>query len=382
MEDLAQRAEQLFIERYGRRPSLIARAPGRVNIIGEHTDYNDGFVMPIATDLATWTAAATRDDRLVRVYSEAMGAPAEFSLDELQRFGGWVDYLQGVAWALAQEAVELRGLDAVVVSSVPPGSGVSSSAALEVSWALAMLTAAGVELEPKRLALLCQRAENEFVGMKCGVMDQLASVLGRDGHAILLDCRSLDHELVPVPAEEVAVVVMDTGVPRSLVDSEYNIRRTQCEEAARALGVPALRDASLADLEAVRDKLDETTFRRARHVITENARVHEAAGAFAAGDFERVGELINASHFSLRDDYEVSCPELDLICEIARVQEGCFGARLVGAGFGGCAMALVEADVVERFASAVKGEYDARSGRTSTIFAVRAAEGASAWRVP
>ncbi len=374
------RAHDLVVDRFGTRPAYVARAPGRVNIIGEHTDYNDGFVMPIATDLATWTAAAPRDDRLVRVYSETMNAAAEFSLDSLARRGDWTDYLQGVAWALSQEGISLRGLDAAIVSTVPPGSGVSSSAALEVSWALAMLSTADAQLDPKRLALICQRAENEFVGMKCGVMDQLASVLGREGHAILLDCRTLDYQLVPVPSDQVAVVVMDTGVPRSLVDSEYNIRRAQCEQAARVLGVPALRDATLEALEAARDRLDEVTFRRARHVITENVRVHETAAAFAAGDFARAGQLINASHFSLRDDYEVSCPELDLICEIARAQPGCFGARLVGAGFGGCAMALLAADAVDDFAPAVKREYDARSGRTSTVFAVRAAAGAGVER--
>ena len=377
MSDRSSQAERLFTDRFGDRPSLISRAPGRVNIIGEHTDYNDGFVMPIATDLATWVAGAPRDDRIVRVFSETMGEVAEFSLDALERSGGWSDYLKGVAWALAEEGFELRGVDAAIVSTVPPGSGVSSSAALEVAWANALLAAADADADPKRLALLCQRAENEFVGMKCGVMDQLASVLGREGHAILLDCRTLDHQLVPVPADRIAVVVMDTGVPRSLVDSEYNIRRQQCEEAARVLGVPALRDATLQALEAARDRLDEVTYRRARHVITENARVHQAAEAFTAGNFQRVGELLNESHFSLRDDYEVSCPELDLICEIARSHDRCYGARLVGAGFGGCAMALVDADGVEDFSEYVKSRYDSLSGRTSTVFSVRVSDGAS-----
>ncbi|MBC7289077.1 MAG: galactokinase [Armatimonadetes bacterium] len=370
------RALQLFNERFGARPSILSRAPGRVNVIGEHTDYNEGFVMPLATDLATWVAAAPRADRLVRVYSDRMKAAAEFSLDNLGRCGDWVDYIKGVAWALTEAGVSLRGLDAAIVSSVPPGSGVSSSAALEVSWALAMLGAAEAQLEPKHLALVCQRAENEFVGMNCGVMDQMASVLGSQGHAILLDCRTLEYELVPVPADEVGIVVMDTGVPRALVDSEYNLRRQQCAEAARAMGVPALRDATLEQLERARCKLDEVTYRRARHVITENQRVHQAASAFAARDFERVGNLIDASHFSLRDDYEVSCPELDLICEIARRQEGCYGARLVGAGFGGCAMALVAADAIRSVCMRVKEEYDRATGRNATVFAVRACSGA------
>ena len=377
MGEVVQRARELFVRRYESAPQWVARAPGRVNIIGEHTDYNDGYVMPIATDLATYTAAAAREDVVVRVCSEAMEEEEQFSLDNLMPRGGhWSDYLRGVAWSLQEEGIELRGIDAVIVSSVPPGSGVSSSAALEVSWALALLAAAGEQMDPVVLARVCQRAENEFVGMKCGIMDQLAAVLGEEGMAVLIDCWTLEHELVPLPADKVAVVVMDTGKPRALVESEYNARREQCEKAAQVLGVRALRDATPEDVEAARERLGEVVYRRARHVVTENERVLRMADALREGKLDLAGELLNASHRSLAEDYEVSCRELDLICEIARQQEGCYGARLVGAGFGGCAMAMVEAEATDEFCTAVKRQYDAKADYTSTVFAVRASGGA------
>jgi galactokinase len=376
---LTDRAADLLRQRYGREAEVLSRAPGRVNVIGEHTDYNDGFVMPIATDLATYTAAAPRDDRTVRVFSDTTGEAAELSLDALtpRGAGHWTDYLAGVAWSLGLEGMALVGMDAAIVSDVPLGSGVSSSAAVEVSWALAMLAAAALDApESRRLALLCQRAENDFVGMKCGVMDQMASVLGQRDHATLIDCWTLDFDAVPLPSDQLAVIVMDTGKPRQLVDSEYNTRRAQCEKAAKSLGVRALRDADMEILMELEERMDEVVFRRARHVITENERVFEAAQALRDGQFDRVGRVINEGHASLAEDYEVSCPELDLICEIAREQEGCYGARLVGAGFGGCAMALVRAGVEEAFGAAVKAAYDARADYTSRIIAVRAAEGA------
>ena len=375
----AERAAKLLKEKLGREAEVVSRAPGRVNIIGEHTDYNDGFVMPIATNLATYTAAAPRHDRTVRVYCGTAKETVEFSLDDLHPRGGghWQDYLAGVAWSLCMEGLSLRGVDAAVVTDVPIGSGLSSSAALEVSWALALLATAGVEdIEPRKLARACQRAENDFVGMKCGIMDQIASVLGRRDHAILLDCWTLDYEAVPMPAEELSVVVMDTGKPRQLVESEYNLRRQQCEKAAEILGVRALRDADMEMLMECQDEMDEVVFRRARHVICENERVFEAAQALREENFHTVGRVLNESHTSLREDYEVSCAELDLICEIAREHGACYGARLVGAGFGGCAMALVRAGQEEDFAAAVKGAYDARSEYRSRIIAVHAAEGA------
>lgn len=375
---VAEQAVDLLREHMERTAEFVTRAPGRVNLIGEHTDYNDGFVMPIATDLATYSAAAPRDDSRVRAFTAAMAETVEFSLDDLtpQGDGHWSNYLRGVAWSLREERVELRGVDVAITSDVPLGSGMSSSAALEVSWALALLAAVGVAMDEKRLALLCQRAENDFVGMRCGVMDQLASVLGRADQAVLLDCWTLSYELVPVPADRVAVVVMDTGKPRALVDSEYNLRRQQCEEASRILHVRALRDVTPEDLEEASERMSGVVYRRARHVVTENERVFEVADALREEDFERAGWLIDQSHDSLARDYEVSCPELDLICEVARAQEGCFGARLVGAGFGGCAMALVDVAAVDTFCPAVKVEYDARSEYQASVFAVLASDGA------
>lgn len=375
---MASRAADALRTWLGLRADLVVRAPGRVNIIGEHTDYNGGLVMPIATDLATYTAAAVREDRTVRAYSAAMGEVVEFRLDGLAPRGGghWSDYLRGMAWSLQKEGVELRGVDAAIVSDVPTGSGVSSSAALEVSWGLALLAAVNEEMDRQRLALVCQRAENDFVGMKCGIMDQLASLLGREGHAVLLDCATLDHRLVPLSAERLSVVVMDTGKPRALVDSEYNLRREQCQAAAGALGLSVIGGATMDQLEAVRGRLDDVTYRRARHVIAENGRVQAVAAALTTDDFTRVGQLLNESHASLAEDYEVSCRELDLISEIARGEEGCYGARLVGAGFGGCAMALVAAEATDDFCRAVKLAYDAVADYTSAIFAVKAAAGA------
>jgi galactokinase len=377
--DYVKHALQLLEAKFQREAEVTSRAPGRVNIIGEHTDYNDGFVMPIATDAATYTSAAPRDDRLVRVFSTTMGEQAEFSLDDLQAKGAghWADYLQGVAWSLGVDKHELRGVDAVIVSDVPAGSGMSSSAALEVSWALAMLGVAGQRHPDKKaLALACQRAENEFVGMKCGIMDQLASILGERDSAILLDCWTLEHEAVPLPADALTVVVMDTGKPRQLVGSEYNTRVSQCKAASDALGVRALRDATMEDLEAAKDKMEDIVYRRARHVICEDERVFEVAEALREEDYAHVGDMLNQSHASLKDDYEVSVAELDLICEVARAQEGCYGARLVGAGFGGCAMALVRTEAAEAFAPAVKAEYDRQVDYVSRIFSVKADQGA------
>ncbi|MCX7597710.1 MAG: galactokinase [Armatimonadetes bacterium] len=380
---MTQKAAQFLREKLGREAEILSRAPGRVNIIGEHTDYNDGFVMPIATDLATYFAAAPRDDDTVRVYCGTARELVEFSLKTLPRRGDGhlQDYLAGVAWSLGMEGISFRGVDAALITDVPIGSGLSSSAALEVSWALVLMAAAEAEpMEPRKLALACQRAENDFVGMKCGVMDQMASVLGRRDQAILLDCWTLDYQHVPLPADRLAVVVMDTGKPRQLVDSEYNLRRQQCEKAAQLLGVRALRDADMEMLMERAENMDEVIFRRARHVICENERVFECAQALRDADFQTVGRVLNESHASLKEDYEVSCPELDLICELAREQPSCYGARLVGAGFGGCAMALVRSGDEESFGAAVKSAYDARSAYQSRIIPVHADSGAGSFR--
>lgn len=344
----------------------MARAPGRVNLLGGHTDYNEGFVLPAATPQATYVAAAPRNDGLVRIWSEAFEARDEFQLSDLRApstQSDWPGYIRGVAWALAQTFADLRGVDAAIVGDLPIGGGVASSASVEVAFALAMLAANERSLDEVELALLCQRAENEFVGMRCGILDQFTSAVSREGSALLLDCRSLEVKSIPLRGANASFVVCDTGKPRELRRSEYNARRAQCETAARELGVPALRDATLAGLEAKRGELDDRVFARARHIISENQRVLQGAAALERGDLPVLGKLLREAHESLRVDYEVSCRELDEMVRIASETEGCFGARLIGAGFGGCALAVVETSHAQDFCGTVEARYTEQVGR-------------------
>ena len=293
-----RRARALLYEKWQPRgePLVVTRGPGRLNLIGEHTDYNGGYVMPVAVDRAVVVAAAPREDQRIRAFSESLDSAAEYTLggeaDEHSNL--WVKYLQGVSWVLADQGLPLRGLDAVVFSDVPRGAGLSSSAALEVAWALALLTASSQHLAPRDLALACQRAENEYVGMRCGILDQFASVFGRAHSALLVDCESLEMQVVPMKGHPVSLVVCDTNKPRALVDSEYNQRRASCEEAARLLGVPSLRHANQEMVMTARERLGEENFKRAWHVISENERVLETAAAFERGDLEAVGRMISA----------------------------------------------------------------------------------------
>jgi galactokinase len=374
-----RRARALLYEKWqprGEAP-LITRAPGRLNLIGEHTDYNGGFVMPVAVDRAVIVAAIPREDQRIRVWSESLDSSAEYTIgtERSQPQSSWVKYLQGVSWVLGEQGLPLRGLDAVVFSDVPRGSGLSSSAALEVAWALALLTAAHQSLPPRDLALAAQRAENEFVGMRCGILDQFASVFGQAHAALLIDCESLEMEVVPMEGQPVSLVVCDTNKPRSLVDSEYNKRRASCEEAARVLGVPSLRHANQDLVMKARERLGEENFRRAWHVISENERVLETAAALRRGDLEAVGRMMSASHRSLRDNYEVSCAELEAMWT-ATQRAGCYGSRLVGAGFGGAVLALVAAPQVDSFIPRVAADYQQAAGRQPNIFAVQISEGA------
>ncbi|MBN1811896.1 MAG: galactokinase, partial [Anaerolineae bacterium] len=335
-----------FQARFGHQPKAVVRAPGRANLMGEHTDYNDGYVLPIALDRAAWIAASSTAGREVRLCALDLDKDAAFSLDRIPpRDGGWADYPRGVAWTLQDDGLELTGLEAVLASSVPVGSGLSSSAAIEVAFAYTWQALSGFERDRRELALLCQRAENVYVGVNCGILDQMASAWGAKGYARLLDCRTLESELVPLP-KDVTVVVADTKVRRQLASSEYNVRRAQCEEAVSVLseylpGIRALRDVNSDDLERFKRHLPEVIYRRARHVVADNERVLQAAEALREGDVTTVGVLMKACHISLRDDYEVSSPELDVLAEAAWEAEGCYGARLTGAGFGGCAVALV-----------------------------------------
>ncbi|MBC7226081.1 MAG: galactokinase [Thermoflexales bacterium] len=370
-----------FRARFGRVPSLVVRAPGRVNLLGEHTDYNEGFVLPVAVDRAAWVAASPLPGRTARVVALDMGGEATFPLDAVPpRQGDWADYPRGVAWALGERFGSLSGMEAALTSDVPIGAGLSSSAAVEVAFAWTWKVLSDLAVERTELALLCQRAENEYVGVRCGVMDQMASVWGQEGHAILLDCRTLEVERVPIPPG-VAIVVADTLVRRELAASEYNRRRQECEEAVRILagflpGIRALRDVSPQDLERWGHHLPPVLRKRARHVVHSNARVLEAVAAFRAGDLETVGAAMKRSHISLRDDYEVSSPELDCLAEAAWEVPGCWGARLTGAGFGGCIVALVAEAAVDDLARHLERVYQARFGRRPPVIVCRASEGA------
>ena len=368
-----------FEARFGAPPARIVRAPGRVNLIGEHTDYNEGFVFPLAIDREVVIALAPRDDRTVRAVALDVGrrgVEANIDLDALERGDGWQEYLKGTAWALQEAGHELRGFDAVIRGDVPRGAGLSSSAALELAVARAFHASSGFDWDPPAIARLAQRAENAWVGVNSGIMDQLISATGRAGHAVLTGCRSLEATPAPLPPGT-RVVVLDTGTRRGLVGSAYNERRAQCEAAAEAFGVPALRDVGIEALEAAGDELEPLPRRRARHVVTENARTLAAFDAMKHGDAATLGRLMDASHASLRDDFEVSSDALDAMVDAARAHPGCLGARMTGAGFGGCAVALVEADAVEAFADRVPQRYESATGNDAAIYVVRASDGAS-----
>jgi galactokinase len=371
-----------FELQFGRQPDIVVRAPGRANLLGGHTDYNDGYVLPVAIDRAAWIAASSIEAPEAHLRALDMNEAAAFSLDAIPPAAGdWADYPRGVAWALKERGFELQGMEAVLSSSVPVGSGLSSSAAIEVAFGYAWQLLSGFELELRELALTCQRAENGYVGVNCGILDQMASAMGAEGHARLLDCRTLESELVPMP-DGIAVVVADTKVRRQLASSEYNVRRAQCEQAVEILGeylpgIRALRDVSSEELERFKGHLPGIVYQRARHVVADNERVLAAADALRDGDVVQVGELMRACHISLRDDYEVSSPELDVLAEAAWEVAGCYGARLTGAGFGGCTVSLVAQDAVDGFEAHVSKAYEDAFERKPDIYACRVADGVS-----
>ena len=375
---LRRQVVQGFERCFGGLPELVVRAPGRVNLIGEHTDYNEGFVLPIANVRAVLIALRPNDAQRVVVHSLDFSETVEFSLAGLRRNQAeWAEYLKGVAWALQEEGYVLHGWDGVVAGDVPIGAGLSSSAALELATARAFASVSAWPWDAAIVARIGQRAENEWVGVNCGIMDQMISAAGKDGHALLIDCRSLETRLVPLPPETV-VVVLDTATRRGLVDSAYNERRAQCEAAARFFGVPALRDVTVTQFESRVHSLDDVTRRRARHVITENERTLQAAEAMQRGDAVQLGLLMNASHVSLSDDFEVSSGELDHMVRCALQQEACYGTRMTGAGFGGCAVALVQGAAADAFASAVATEYHRVTGISPSIYVCAASNGAEA----
>jgi galactokinase len=373
--------QQTFREIFG-ADARVYRAPGRVNLIGEHTDYNDGFVLPAALGFSTWVAAAPRADRRLVIHSENFSERVEFDLDDTsaQARHHWSDYVRGVAVTLKQSGSRLRGANLVVCGEVPIGAGLSSSAAIEVAVGYALLDTSEYPIDRVALAQLCQRAENEFVGLRCGIMDQFIACCGRAGQALLLDCRSLEYRLLPLP-DEARLVICNTMVKHSLANGAYNQRRAECEAGVQQLrqflpDVQALRDVSLTELAQHGRDLPELIYRRCRHVISENARVLASAAALTQGDWATFGQLMNESHRSLRDDYEVSCDELDLLVRLASGSAGVYGARMTGGGFGGCTINLVQAETVHEFERFVAQEYQRATGHVPEIYVCAAADGA------
>jgi galactokinase len=375
-----------FAKAYGRAPWWIVAAPGRVNVIGEHTDYNDGFVLPMAIERYTVIAAApsTAAASLITLRStETDGASVVIDLSKpLQPFarGAWANYPAGVLAGFMERGVRIGGFDAMIHSTVPLGGGLSSSAALEVATATLLETMAGHTLDPVEKAMLCQKAEHQYAGVPCGIMDQFISVMGRKDHLLLLDCRSRRTELVPMNDPSVQLLVVNTNVKHELGGGEYAVRRAQCEAAAKAIGVSSLRDATLAALEAAKGRMEDVVFRRARHVIGEIARTPQAAREIRASQWGAVGQLMYASHQSLRDDYEVSCAELDTVVEIARgigPAGGVHGCRMTGGGFGGCAVALVETRAVDSVTKKIAADYHRKTGIEASLFVSRPAAGAT-----
>lgn len=370
-----------FEELYAQPPRLFC-APGRVNLIGEHTDYNEGFVLPAAMDRFVWVAAAPRRDSLLQVCSENFSERAEFDLRERNPSPRphWTSYIRGVALSLLSAGIEVPGANLLVEGNLPMGAGLASSAAVEVATGVALLAVAGTTLDRVALAKICQRAEHQWTGARCGIMDQLVACCGRAGSALLLDCRSLRYDFLPLlPGAQ--FVVCNTGVKHENAAGEYNVRRAESDAAVRALasriaGVRALRDVSMPQLEEHRDSLPPVLFRRCRHVISENARVLEAGRALERGDAARFGRLMAESHRSLREDYEVSCAELDLLVELASGLDGVYGARMTGGGFGGCTVSLVHKDLVQDFQQAIAEGYQRGAGRRVEIYKFTASDGA------
>lgn len=376
---LADAACTRFRQRLHRAPSFVAAAPGRVNVIGEHTDYNGGFVLPMAIDRYVVIAAARRDDGRVRVYSALTGEETEWRAGEASENElPWARYVRGVLEFGVGAGLEPGGFDAVIESNLPPGAGLSSSAALEVATATLAEALSGCVLPPIEKALLCQHAEHEYAGVPCGIMDQAVSVMGRDGHLMLLDCRSLETKHIPIENPALAFLVSNTKVRHDLADGEYAQRRRDCEIAAQALGVVALRNATSGDLERLSDPELAIAKRRARHVIGENARTLDAVAALERGDCSATGALMYASHESLRDDYEVSCAELDLIVEIAReigAAGGVHGCRMTGAGFGGSTLSLIETARAPEIIETICERYHKATGIEPEQFITRPVDG-------
>ena len=364
-----------FLKKYNYKPTFLVRSPGRVNIIGEHTDYNDGFVLPIAINRATYIAIEPTNDDLVTI--ESLDFKREVQID-LKSFvkeqNSWIEYLKGVANSLQKNGYKLKGFRAVVVGDVPIGAGLSSSASFELAISKCFSLSSNFEWDSSKMALISQQAENNWVGVNCGIMDQMISASGQKDRAVLIDCRDLQTKLVKMP-QNTKLVILDTSTRRGLVDSAYNERRSQCEKVCEIFGVKFLRDISVDFLEQNKHLLSDLEYKRAKHVVSENQRVIFSVEAANANNAKLLGDYMYQSHVSLRDDFEVTNNELDLIVEISRQQKGCFGARMTGAGFGGCAVALVEEDLVEDFKTKVFQKYTSQTGLKPFVYITPATEG-------
>jgi galactokinase len=385
LTELGRYVAEQFAKINRQQPSWIAAAPGRVNVIGEHTDYNDGFVFPMAIERYTVIAAAPLEGKTSRIQLRSTSGEGVAEIDLSQTLhpakkGTWYNYPLGVIAGFQSRGIKLPAFQALIHSTVPLGGGLSSSAALEVATATLLETITGQKLDPVEKALLSQKAEHEYAGMPCGIMDQFISVMGKKDHLLLLDCRSRKTELIPMTDPSIELLITNTNVKHELTGGEYAKRRSQCEEAARVLKVKSLRDADASMLEAAKPKMDETVFRRARHVISEIERTVHAAEGVRASNWPTVGQLMYASHFSLRDDYEVGCPELDAVVDIAQSigpKGGVHGCRMTGGGFGGCTVALVQSDQVKSISDRIATEYEKRTKIKPTIFVSRPAAGAT-----
>ena len=366
-----------YENKYGNAPEYLVRAPGRVNLIGEHTDYNEGYVMPLAINYAVWIAFSQITEPEVRLHSIDFDQSVIISINnELTKGEGWSEYLKGLINIYKHSKFKIFGWKGIIAGNVPIGAGLSSSAALTLALTRVFAKVSKLDWEPRKMAKICQLAENQWVGVNCGIMDQMISASGQEDHVTLIDCRSLKTTPVPLP-KEVRVVILDTCTRRGLVGSAYNERRKQCESVASYFGKNTLRDVSYIQLDEAKTKIDPIIFKRARHVVKENERVLDCAESLRLENLEHVGKLMNASHISLRDDFEVSSNALDLIVESALKAPGCFGARMTGAGFGGCAVALVETKKTEVFVKKVLDSYQTSSGKKALLYVCKASNGTS-----
>lgn len=353
---------------------MIIRAPGRINLIGEHTDYNDGFVLPVAIDKEVQIVLRKTSNQKVDLYSSEFSDQIEFNLDNFGKKSGWGEYIKGTAWALQNEGYQLRGWQGILSSDIPQGAGLSSSAAVEEAAIQAFSYSSNLKLEKIEMARLGQRAEYDWVGVKCGIMDQMTSANGKKDHALLIDCRSLEIKDIKLPSD-ISFVVLDTMTRHKLVESDYNQKRAECVQAAELLGISSLRDISVDEFHEKKSKLPPIISKRAEHVIQENRRVLNAVNALETGDSKKLGKLISSSHVSLRDLFEVSSPELNQIVECAMQQHGCLGARMMGAGFGGSAIAIVESDQAADFVKSVRNCYKVKTGIDAEIHPCKAVDG-------